>query len=172
MCNFSTRIDIELARKQLNISKDVFCEVGIEKWKKIKHKFEEKFIKKDSYKMQPYWYWSFFKYKTEYIDANGRQYFLTEKLFSKNEIAYFFILDSWLDGKFWFYEGNIESINKIVYECCLDEYYILDKKYEWFMCCTHHLGFLGYGEKIEKRMRKFKKEEEEILRILKKRKDL
>ena len=165
MSSYNVRSEIEDTRKLLGITKDCFSEVGMTKWENIQRKFEEKFIEKKSYKSSFYWYWEHFNCEAEAINANGIKYFVTKQLFEKNEIVYFFVLDN---DKFWFYEGDIYSINEISYECGLNEYYILDKKYEWFMACTHHLTFIGCGEKIITKMRAFIEKESEIIEKLNK----
>lgn len=52
-------------------------------------------------------------------------------------------------SKFWIGEGTPEVIAKFLYEELYDDdYYIVDKKFQWMITCNHHCGVRFIGEEI------------------------
>lgn len=59
--------------------------------------------------------------------------------------------------KFWFYEGKIKSIQKIIEETWFDELYIISKKYEWLLCINHHDNLIATGTNMPDKLRTVQK---------------
>ncbi len=62
------------------------------------------------------------------------------------------------EDKFWLFEGNVESIQKVLAECYSFEYYIVSKKYEWLLCENHHDVLFGVGEFIIEKLKQVEQE--------------
>jgi hypothetical protein len=68
------------------------------------------------------------------------------------------------DGdNFIFYQGKVEAIQQILLECSPDEYYLINKKYEWLLSVNHHDSLTGTGEFIINQLREFAQRSPELL---------
>jgi hypothetical protein len=56
-------------------------------------------------------------------------------LIDETETVWYFVNETIREGeKFWFYEGKIKTIQKVIEVSGFDELYIASKKYEWLIC--------------------------------------
>ena len=62
------------------------------------------------------------------------------------------------DDKFWLFEGDIKSIQKVLSESHAFEYYIVSKKYEWLLCENHHEVLFGVGEIIIEKLKQIERD--------------
>lgn len=140
-----------------NIKESEFRPVSIYQWEDIYHKIVDEFVDKTKYyKKDMHWLnmnlcfrkgkeilyaydsrddWDWVKNLREFVDdAEKQAYFLVE------------------EGKFWIFEGNLDRISEMIYEGFFaEDYYIVDKKYQWMITCNHHevILFVGSGLRMD-----------------------
>jgi len=67
--------------------------------------------------------------------------------------------------KLLFYQGKVKAIQKILPETSyLDEYYLINKKYEWLLSVNHHDILTGTGEFIVEQLKSLEQLSLELLR--------
>ena len=146
------RQEIEEIKKDLNISDDQFHEVSINAWKDIEENIYKHFCKISSYKNKPEWIWNCLKNETFALQFNRFPDSLIEELLEpeKEKKIWFFLNETVNEKtKFWFYEGNINAVLKIIGESAMiDEMYFASKNYDWLMCYNHHDILIVSGEKM------------------------
>lgn len=149
------RDEIEDAVKTLNLSKNNFSEINKYHWKQVINKIEQTFISKLTHKSDINPYWKHLKgdvYCIGFVNDNAFEYL--DKLIDRNEKVWFLVEDpAYKENKIWIYEGNIKSIKSIISECYGFEYYIMCKKFLWFLCENHHGCLMGAGERIIDKMK-------------------
>ena len=146
------RADIERVRKELNINENEFKELNINEWNTIQTNIETYFLNKRPSNVKRSWLWGDLKSETFGIACENDPYEKLELLIDKNELVYFIINETVNElTKYWYYEGNINSIISVIGESLgLDEYYIISKKYDWFLCTNHHDVLIGTGSMISR----------------------
>lgn len=146
------RTDIERAREELNIGNERFRELNINEWNTIQVNIEKHFLYQRPSNITRSWLWNDLKVETFGIVCKNDPYEKLDLLIDRNEIVYFLVNETINElTKYWQYEGNIKSIILIIGELLgLDEYYLISKKYDWFLCTNHHDVLIGTGTMISR----------------------
>ena len=74
---------------------------------------------------------------------------LREFVENSDKQAYYLVEEG---NKFWIFEGTLNRISEMIYkEFFLQDYYIVDKKYQWMITCNHHemVFFVGSGLRMD-----------------------
>lgn len=148
------RADIERVIREENLAPSEFRPLGIhENWKAIEEKIYHSFCQLHDPIARPLWLWEHFKqpyYAVATNYPNGFQLLL--KLVEPTEIVWLFVEGE--NDKFWFYEGKIGAIVKVLEEnLYVQEQYVVSKKYEWLLCITHHDALYATGSIMSERLR-------------------
>ncbi|AMR28115.1 hypothetical protein A0257_14145 [Hymenobacter psoromatis] len=151
------RADIERVIREENLLPSEFRPLGIhEDWKAIEEKIYHSFCQLHDPIARPTWLWAHFKqphYAVLVDYPDGFQLLL--KLVEPAETVWLFLEGE--NNKFWFYEGKIEAIVKVLEEnMYVQEQYIVSKKYEWLLCITHHDVLYAAGNTMPDRLRQLK----------------
>ena len=127
----------------LEISAQDFSAVSIHAWPAIMHKIEAAFIIKRNSNTHFNWWWESLKV-TQYPMrfTHGLAYTHLDKLLPKQQKVWFVASGV---GKLWLFEGTVEAIQYILDNHYGFEYYLVSKKYEWFLCRNHHDVLIGLG---------------------------
>ena len=129
----------------LKISNDKFDVTGIHAWPDILKKIESKFIVKENTRFD--WWWDNLKsdsFALQFPNDDAWKYL--HQLIDKNEKVWFIACDSSHDpSKYWLFEGFIEPIQQILGQLNAFEYYLVSKKYDWFLAENHHGYLIGLG---------------------------
>ncbi len=131
-----------------------------EDWKEIEEKIYQKFCNINHPKHRHTWLWEHFKLETFiYSKLENIPEFYLDKLVEQNETVWYFVNETINERvKFWFYEGTIKSIQKIINETWFVELYVVSKKYEWLICINHHDKLIVTGDCMQEKMKKFQLE--------------
>lgn len=71
-------------------------------------------------------------------------FIILERLIDPSEVVWFFVNGD--KDKFWFYQGKVKAIRKVILECSyIDELYLASKKYDWLICINHHDTLITTG---------------------------
>jgi len=141
------KADIERVRKELNIPIKHFRELNINEWKAVQSKIETNFLYERPAIAQRSWLWDDVKVETFGIGCYHDPYEKLGLLIDKKEMVYFIVNETVKEQtKYWYYEGEIDAISSVIGESYgLDEYYLISKKYHWFLCTNHHNILIGTG---------------------------
>jgi len=148
MSTSSLRDEFETVRKKLDILPQAFSEVSHLQYEKILERFFVRFTgKKDlsnytfpdnqfsieqKFSIQP----KRFELLLKALDQN----------LAKKSRFYFIGIESTIrKTKFWLYEGNLESIIKIIENSYTFEFFILEKKMNWVIGEDHSGIIFGFG---------------------------
>lgn len=151
----SLRADIESIIKDQKLSTTDFQALSIHyDWKAIEENIYHTFCKLDHPTQRPIWLWEYFKLDTFSI-AVDQSYKLLDQLVDSSETVWFFVNGD--RDKFWFYEGKIHSIVKVIEKSSfIDELYVGSKKYEWLICINHHDNLIATGQIMPDKLRQLK----------------
>lgn len=141
------RADIERSRKELKINDGEFRELNINEWNVVQANIEKHFLYQRPSNVGRSWLWNDLKTETFGIVCENDPYDKLDLLINGNEIVYFLVNETINElTKYWYYQGKIGSIISIIGESMgLDEYYLISKKYDWFLCTNHHDVLIGTG---------------------------
>jgi hypothetical protein len=147
-------------------------------WRGIEEKIYHTFCNLNSPTARPIWLWEYFKlekyaiyshnYPLEIVDrivesrekvwlmlnesAAGKE--LLRRYFPSNGPPEGILVELGRGDKFWFYEGEIEAIQKVLFDSgYIDEIYIVSKKYEWLLCINHHDVLYATGGNMPAKLR-------------------
>jgi len=138
---------LQITASKLKIPNDKFNIIGIHAWPEIFKKIEAEFIIRKNSNTRFNWWWETLKndnVSVQFANNNAREYLHT--IVDKNEKVWFVACDADRDpSKFWLFEGFIEPIQQIIGELHAFEYYVVSKKYEWFLAENHHGYLIGLG---------------------------
>jgi hypothetical protein len=153
------RQNIEQARKESSIPDTEFKPVNINTWKEIETNIFKTFCNAPK---RIEWLWSCLKGEYHVTTFNYNWPFdQLCNLVDTHEKVWFFLNEN---DKFWFYEGYIKPIEKILEGCnYLDEIYIASKKYEWLLCINHDDMLYAVGGEMPDRLRKLEKQVDNLV---------
>ena len=156
----SLRVDIERAKNELVISDNEFRELKTNEWELVQSKILKAFLYDRPQSIKRSWLWDDLKVVVHSIGCITDPYEKLNLLIQRDAIVYFFVNETMNEQtKYWYYQGNVNSIISIIGEIIgLDEYYIVSKKYDWLLCTNHHDVLIGAGSIIPK----MKENEEKI----------
>jgi hypothetical protein len=147
--------DIEAIRRELCIPETDFNPLPhTTNWHRLEKRIQSTFCKLEG-KSRLCWLWS--SYKNEYYGLALEVYpdAILDQLVPAAEVVWFMAYDG---DDFFFYQGKVQAIQKIVPELTyLDEYYLINKKYEWLLSANHHDSLTGTGTFIITQLKDFVK---------------
>jgi hypothetical protein len=148
----SLRQDIENITREFNISSADFKPLGIhDKWDEIEGRIYQVFCRIDHPTKRPIWLWEYFKLDTSSLVIEYPFSQLKELVDPEEEVWFFVNGDK---DKFWFYQGKIIAIMKVILESSyIDELYLASKKYDWLICINHHDVLIATGQTMAERLR-------------------
>ena len=151
---------IQQLRDELSLSPTEFAPVNIHAWQDIQRKIEDTFVGRVHYRQKFRWYWEDFTCDMYSIAFKQDPYQLLHLLIDSGEQLWFFVNETVEEQtKFWFYEGKIRAIQRVIGEAIgLSEYYICSQKYEWMLCVNHHDYLVGTGLSMPQRLKNFDEE--------------
>lgn len=150
------RKEIEKIRKDFSLTDVQFQPLGLNEWHEIENKIYQTFCKLTHHKSRPVWLWEHFKLDTFSVSTEQKHNLYLDKLVDNSETVWFFVNETVNEeDKFWFYQGQIKSIQTIIAEACyIDELYLVSKKYDWLLCINHHDILIATGQTIPDKLRK------------------
>ncbi len=152
------RKEIEKICKELSISNSQFQPLRMKEWEEIENKIYQTFCKLTYYKSQPVWLWNHFKLNTFSISTEKKSYHYLNQLIDNNEFVWFFVNETINETcKFWFYQGQVNTIQTIIAESIyIDEVYLVSKKYDWLICINHHDILIATGDTMAEKLKQLK----------------
>lgn len=146
-------------RKEIGLKSDSFRELNISERNTVQRNIEDKFLYQRSSNVRRIWLWDDLKMESFGVACDKDPYTKLDLLVSENEKVYFLVNETINElTKYWCYEGKVESILSVIGESYgLDEYYLISKKYEWFLCTNHHDVLIG-ARTIIPLMKEYEKE--------------
>ncbi|MFN8145166.1 MAG: DUF6756 family protein [Bacteroidia bacterium] len=149
------RKEIEKIRKDFDLTDHQFKTLGLNDWQEIEEKVYRTFCKLTNNNSRPVWLWNSFKLDTFSISVEQKSFKYLDKLIDHGETIWFFVNESVKEAdKFWFYQGQIKPIQKIIAEACyIDELYLVSKKYDWILCINHHDILIASGQTMPDKLR-------------------
>ena len=136
------RKEISKICQELAIPEERFKEISIHDWQPIQENIFNKFydsnreqLKGDTYSIQ-FLYNYPFDQLLHLVDHDEKVWLFLDETVRER-------------GKFWFYEGYIKDIVKILLETTQSrEVYIASKKYEWLLCVNQHDYIIASGKEM------------------------
>ncbi|GAA4340105.1 DUF6756 family protein [Flaviaesturariibacter amylovorans] len=120
-------------------------------WQEIEDKIYDRFVGISHWKQRPGWLWEHFKLDSYSVQFSTWPLDLLPRLVDPFEPVWFFV--NGRNWKFWFYEGYIETITKVIAESVgIDEFYICSKKYDWLLCFNHHDFLIATGDTMPEKL--------------------
>jgi hypothetical protein len=143
--------------REFKITNDRFDIIDIHDWPDIFKKIEAKFIVKKNTNTRFNWWWDNLKSdRFSLIFPNDDAWKYLHLFIDENEKVWFVACDSDRNpSKFWLFEGFIEPIQQIIGALNFFEYYVVSKKYDWFLAENHHGMLIGLGA-VKSKMLEFK----------------
>lgn len=140
------RKDIEEARKECHIPETDFSPLPhTTDWYRLEERIYSTFCKIEG-KGRPCWLWENYRNVWYGLALKGYPDNILDQLVPATEIVWFMAYDG---NDFLFYQGKVKAIQKVLPELTyLDEYYLINKKYEWLLSVNHHDSLAGTGEFI------------------------
>ncbi|MBE8727910.1 DUF6756 family protein [Flavobacterium hungaricum] len=146
----------EIISEQMILEKD-FRPLSIkEDWKQIEENIYQKFCHYN--RIRSTWLWNTFKLDTfSASNLSSRPETYLDQLIEESETVWYIVSETVNEkNKFWFYEGKIKTIQKIIDESWLYDLYIVSKKYEWLIAINHHDTLIATGNVMPDKLRQLK----------------
>jgi hypothetical protein len=154
------RQDIEQARKEYNIPEADFSPLPhTTDWHRLEERIYSNFCRIEG-KGRPRWLWE--RYRNEWYGLALEDYpdYILNQLIPAAEIVWFMAYDG---DDFLFYQGKVSAIQQVLSECSPDEYYLINKKYEWLLSVNHHDSLTGTGTFIINQLKAFAQRSPELV---------
>jgi hypothetical protein len=146
------RAEIENIIKEHDISSADFKALDIhEEWHQIEENIYRTFCQLNHPTVRPIWLWEHFKLETSSLVVLP-PFAILEQLIDPSEEVWFFVNGD--KDKFWFYQGTVKAIRKVILESCyIDELYLASKKYDWLICINHHDALIATGKVMAEKLK-------------------
>lgn len=133
--------------RQCQLTSDQFNALGIYDWPEIFKKIETAYIIKENSNTKFNWWWEHLKGDSFSLAIpREKTHACLQYLIPLQEKAFFIGCENERDpSKFWLFEGQIGAILQVMDEVPAFEYYLVSKKYEWFLAMNHHDYLIGLG---------------------------
>lgn len=154
--------DIKEARKKLQIPAADFSPLPFTtNWHQLEERIYQAFCNIEG-KERPRWLWE--RYKNEWVGLSLKDYpnYILNQLVPTEATVWFMAYDG---DNFFFYQGKVNAIQQILLECSPDEYYLINKKYEWLLSVNHHDSLTGTGAFIIGQIKSFVHRSPELLTV-------
>lgn len=152
--------DIEEACQKLGIPAADFGPLPFTtNWHQLEERIYKAFCRIEG-QGRPCWLWE--RYKGEWFGLALKDYpdYILDQLVPIAEVVWFMVYDG---DDFYFYHGRVNAIQQILLECSPDEYYLINKKYNWLLSVNHHDSLTGTGEFIIQQLKSFAQRSPELL---------
>lgn len=152
------RQEVARACRDLNISPADFKPLSANEWHAVEEKTYSEFCQIQQ-KQRPTWMWNSLNHKhpvASLVVDCWMETLLTE-LLDPTRRVFLFVNETYREtSKYWWYEGTVAAVQAVLAEVeGLDEWAVIDKKYQWLLCFTHHNVLVGSGEYIAKVVRQY-----------------
>ena len=149
------RIEIKNICKAFDFTDSEFKSLGLNDWQEIEENIYRVFCKQTHYKYRPVWLWEYFKLDTFLVSTEQKPYLFLDRLIDNTDTVWFFVNETVNEShKFWFYQGQVKPIQKIIAESCyIDELYLVSKKYDWLLCINHHDILIATGQTMPEKLK-------------------
>jgi hypothetical protein len=154
--------EIDAARQLLQISAADFRPLLFTTdWHKLEERIYQSFCRIDG-KSRPIWLWERFKSETHSLQLTVPAHTILHRLVPIDEVMWLMAYDC---SDFYFYEGKITAIERIISELTyvMDEYYLISKKLEWLLCENHHDVLIGTGAFAIQQLHSFSRQFPELV---------
>jgi hypothetical protein len=147
------RRDIEETRKTLGIPRDDFSPLPhTTDWHRLEEGIYSTFCKLAG-KVRPRWLWNSYKREWYGLGLEGSPDSILNQLIPTTETVWFM---AYAGDNFLFYQGKVQAIQRLLPELTyLDEYYLINKKWEWLLSVNHHDTLSGTGAFIINQLKSF-----------------
>jgi hypothetical protein len=155
----SFRQEIEKTRTQFHLQ-DNLKPVGLNEWTEIEDRLYDNFAIITSHRSRPTWIWERLKVQSFGMATHGQPYQFLNRLVDTNTQLFLFLNET-VNGrdKLWIYHGTIEAIQKLLEETVgIDEVIIIDEKYDWILCITHHDSIVVGGQLMIDKLKRLQTE--------------
>ena len=152
--------DIEEACQKLKIPAADFSLLPFTtNWRQLEEHIYKAFCRIEG-QGRPCWLWK--RYKSEWFGLALEDYpdYILDQLVPISENVWFMAYDG---DNFFFYEGKVKPIQQVLSECSPDEYYLINKKFEWLLSVNHHDYLTGTGTFIIHQLKVFAQRSPEML---------
>jgi hypothetical protein len=131
----------------LHFKQDQFDSIGIHDWPAVFKRIEAEFIIRKNSNTHFNWWWENLKKDNVSVQLpNDNAWTYLHLLIDRNEKVWFVGCDSDRDpSKFWLFEGFVAPIQQLLGKLSHFEYYLISKKYNWFLAANHHGTLIGLG---------------------------
>lgn len=156
------RKDIEGIRRELQIPEADFSPLPhTTDWHRLEENIYSTFCQIEG-KNRTSWLWEKFKSECYILQTKQLPDNILDQLVPSGETVWFMLTDR---DRLLFYQGRVKAIQKILPETSyLDEYYLINKKYEWLLSVNHHDVLTGTGEFIVEQLKSLEQLSPELLR--------
>jgi hypothetical protein len=146
------RQEIERARHALGLPDGAFASLPCTtNWRQLEETIYHTFCALHQPTVRPRWLWELFRPGACALDNEDDPLATMMTLVEAETLVWLMVLD---EGKFWFYQGQPTAIYAVLNECaCLDEIYLLSRKFEWLLCLNHHNVVYGIGKAMSEQMK-------------------
>jgi len=154
------RKDIEEARRAFRIPEADFSPLPFTtNWHQLEERIYQTFCKIAG-EGRPAWLWE--RYKNEWIGLALKECpdHILDQLVPTAETVWFLVYNG---DDFLFYQGKIKAIQQVLLESSPDEYYLINKKYEWLLSVNHHDNLTGTGAFIIGQLKSFAQRSPDML---------
>ncbi len=150
------RAEMIQLKTQMKLTDDEFRVLSLyDDYKGIEETIYQTFCKIENGKSRPVWLWECLKQEvySAYLSEQPENHLA--ELIDSNEIIWMGALGTVREkSKIWFYEGKIESMQKLLSETChFDEFYFISKKYDWLICINHHDILIATGSDMPQKLK-------------------
>ena len=152
--------DIEEARQKLQIPAADFSPLPFTtNWHQLEERIYQTFCN-ISGAGRPRWLWE--RFKNEQYELSLKDYpdDILNQIIPEAEIVWFMAYDG---DDFFFYQGKVKAIQRVLFECSPDEYYLINKKYKWLLSVNHHDSLTGTGAFIISQLKLFAQRSPEMI---------
>ena len=148
-------LDIACISKELALKPEQFRPLKpVEGWQDIEANIYKTFVILHHYKERPVWLWEYFKLEQYAVQLSAWPIEHLNWLIDPAEKVWFFVNGE--KSEFWFYEGYIEAITRVIRESVhIDEFYVCSKKYKWLLAFTHHDVLVATGNGMPEKLKSF-----------------
>ena len=155
--------DIEEIRRELHIPDTDFSPLPhTTDWRRLQERIYSTFCEIEG-KARPCWLWNSYKNEWLGLALAGCPDAILDQLVPITETVWFMAYDG---DDFLFYQGKVKAIQKLLPELTyLDEYYLINKKYEWLLSVNHHDNLTGTGKFIINQIKAFAQRSPELLTV-------
>jgi hypothetical protein len=150
------RQEVVRACRDLCISSADFKPLSADEWYAVEEKTYSKFCR-IQLKQRPTWMWDALnsKHPVASLVVDFWAEPLLTTLLDPTQRVFLYLNETYRGtDKYWWYDGTVAAVQAVLEEVeGLDEWTLVDKKYQWLLCFTHHDVLVGSGKHIAEQLR-------------------